>query len=141
MIAVRVSALLFATGFAVIIYLANTGQGGRYWSFLDSIPFGDKLGHIGLLGAFSLILNLALRCRRCGPFLLGSCLLLIGMLIEEASQQFLAHRSFDLLDMVANVAGIFIGAALASFFFRRFPQTASPATVSTKSNKVSIPKR
>jgi hypothetical protein len=139
MTAVRLTATFFAVAFAGIIYLANTGQGGHYWSFLTGIPMGDKLGHIGLLGFFSLILNLSLRCRRLGPFLLGSCLLVTCMLIEEASQQFLVHRSFDLIDMLANLVGILAGGALSRTFHHRFFRPCPPAPPRAASNPAVTP--
>jgi VanZ family protein len=103
----------FAILFGVIILLANQGRG--FWGFLEEIPFGDKLGHIGLVGTLALLLNLTLRNRRLpaplGMIQMGSGLVAVVMTIEEFSQLFLPTRSPDLLDWLANLTG----AALAQF--------------------------
>ena len=48
----------------VIVTIANRGEGGRWWAFIHSIPCGDKLGHVGLMGALCLLCNLAFTPRR-----------------------------------------------------------------------------
>jgi VanZ family protein len=42
----------------------------------------------------------------------GSLILLVLMTLEEGSQSFLAYRSFDLLDGLANIVGIICGEGL-----------------------------
>lgn len=107
----------FAIFIGVVIWVANTGQGARYWGFLDAIPFGDKLGHLILMGTLCLLLNLALHCRTIRlaklPVLFGTLLVSAFVLIEELSQIFLPNRTFDLLDLLADAIGIALASWLA----------------------------
>jgi hypothetical protein len=107
---------LFTGAFVSIIAIANRGGGDRLWGFLADIPCGDKLGHLGLVGTLSFLLNLALGRRRVSAsgdgIMLGSLIVLVFMTFEEASQAFLPHRSFDLLDGLANLIGVFCGEGL-----------------------------
>jgi VanZ family protein len=107
----------FAIFIALVIRAANTGQGERYWSFLDAIPFGDKLGHVILMGILCFLLNLALHCRtvtiRKSPILLGTLLVSLFVIVEEISQLFLQYRSFDLGDLLADAIGIALASGLA----------------------------
>ncbi|MCH7226556.1 trypsin [Haloferula sp. A504] len=99
--------IAFGAVFIGIIVLANQGRG--FWGFLQQIPGGDKLGHVGLVGTLALLCNLTLRLRTLpAPFhriQLGSALVAIAMSLEELSQWFLPTRSPDLLDGIANLAG------------------------------------
>lgn len=113
---IRLVFVLFAAAFVSMIVVANRGEGERIWGFLRSIPSGDKLGHLGLVGALSLLLNLALDRRRASGsgngIMLGSLVLLVIMTLEEASQAFVPCRSFDLVDGLANLVGVFCGEGL-----------------------------
>lgn len=112
----RLVFVLFTTGFVSLIVVADSGGAGRVWDFVGRVPCGDKLGHLVLVGTLSLLLNLLLEGRRapgrCSRILLGSAVLLIVMTLEEGSQAFIPHRSFDPLDWLANVVGIFCGEGL-----------------------------
>ena len=44
--------------------------------------------------------------------LLSSLLLAVGITLEECSQLFIASRNFEIMDMVCNYAGIYIGSLL-----------------------------
>jgi hypothetical protein len=118
-----VALVLFAGIFVGIVVIANRGEGARWWGFLESVPYGDKLGHFGLLGTFSLLLNLALRGRRLTravPWvMLGSVLLAVAITAEECSQALLATRTFDLADLAANFAGIAAGEVVVRWILRR----------------------
>lgn len=113
----RLAFVLFTSGFVSLIVLADRGGAGRLWDFVGWIPRGDKLGHLLLVGTLSWLLNLMLEegrdpARR--PRLLPGCaILLVVMTLEEGSQAFIPHRSFDPFDWLANVAGIFGGGMLA----------------------------
>jgi hypothetical protein len=122
----RLAFVLFTTGFISIIVLADSGRAGGLWTFLGAFPGGDKLGHLGLVGTLSLLLNLLLEGRRapypCNRIMLGSLLLLVAMTLEEASQAFIPHRNFDLLDGLANIAGVFCGEGLVRMLPARRPR-------------------
>lgn len=114
--------IAFSVFIALVIRTANTGQGGRYWSFLNHIPLGDKLGHLILMGTLCLLMNLALRCRtvRIGriPILLGTLLITLFVIAEEISQIFLPHRTFDFGDLLADAIGIALASLLARLAHR-----------------------
>lgn len=122
----RLSTILFiafSIFIALVIRAANTGQGGRYWGFLHHIPWGDKLGHFILMGTLCLLLNLALRCRtvRLGrlPMQLGTLIISVFVIVEEISQVFLPHRTFDLGDLLADGIGIALATWVSTAIARR----------------------
>ena len=69
------------------------------------------IGHFVLIGASAGLLNLALGLRTVRWFgrawLLGSVIIVIFCTLEEISQHWLPARSFDLLDLAGDYAGIF----------------------------------
>lgn len=106
-------ALSFILFLIVIVTIANRGEGGRWWSFIHSIPYGDKLGHIGLMGTLGLLCNLAFPSRPV-PFLPNfitrvTFLLFLLVTLEELSQAFLPTRSCDPLDWLADLTGLALG--------------------------------
>lgn len=123
----RITFVLFTTAFLSIIVIADQGRADLFWGIVGRVPCGDKLGHLGLVGTLSILLNLLLAGRpapgRFGAMMLGSLLLLAFMTLEEASQAFIPHRSFDLLDGFANVIGVFCGEGLVRMLPRRSPQS------------------
>ena len=125
----RLAFAFFATAFVSIIVVANRGEGEPFRGFLRSIPCGDKLGHLGLVGTLCFILNLALDRRRASAsgngIMLGSLVLLVLMTLEEASQAFIPCRSFDLFDGLANVVGVFCGEGLLRMLPSRRLQSAT----------------
>ena len=105
------AAILFTLFILLIIVLADAGILARYVGFVYAFPFGDKAGHFILYGILTLLINLALfrsrpdqsRTRlaiRCGLTLA----LLIGL--EEFSQQYFSHRTFDLVDLSFSYLGL-----------------------------------
>ncbi len=95
-----------------VIYLANTGQSSLFFQLVRAIPYGDKLGHLFLFGFLTLGLNVALKYKMfnlkqrgiyCGSTIVG-----IVVLLEELSQYFLPSRTFDVIDLGADVAGILV---------------------------------
>nr|AIA18533.1 hypothetical protein [uncultured bacterium] len=108
---------------AFIIFLADRRGTSYLLNFVGNIPYGDKLGHFLLMGGFSFLLNLVLEARTIGllkfRFLLGSAIVLIIVALEEASQMFVAGRTFDWSDLVVDFLGIFLFGELAKFVCRR----------------------
>jgi len=84
----------------------------------------DKVGHFFLIGLAALISNFLLQARRVKlfgiPFLLGSVIVAVFVTFEEFRQVPLTNRSFEILDIFYNFAGIFVfgrvGAWLAQLF-------------------------
>lgn len=96
---------------AVIVFMADTSTGTEVWSFIHTLPGGDKVGHFLLFGMLSLIVNLMVAGRWSHSNATG--IVCLGVLLEELSQIYLPSRQFDLWDMVADAAGIFFFAWLA----------------------------
>ncbi|MGB1251029.1 MAG: VanZ family protein [Candidatus Promineifilaceae bacterium] len=116
-----------AGGFVIfilyVIYLANSGADHVFFQFVRWVPYGDKIGHLGLIGTLALLVNLAVGDRvvqgwRFGrnPLLLGTLVVSILVVLEELSQLFLVNRTFDLIDLTFD----FIGIALANWFVVRW---------------------
>jgi len=122
----KITFVLFTTAFLSILVIANRGHADLFWDLVGRVPCGDKLGHLGLVGTLSFLLNLLLEGRpapgRWRPMMLGSLLLGVFMTLEEASQAFIPHRSFDLLDGLANIIGVFCGEGLVRMLPVRRPQ-------------------
>ena len=120
---VKILAGIYVFVLAVIIFLAN-GQETQYlFGFIRNLPFGDKIGHLLLMGFFSFLLNLALNARtiRIGQInlLVGTIIVLFVVTIEEVSQIFVSGRSFDLGDLAADFLGIIAFGELARFMTKR----------------------
>ncbi|MCP4339136.1 MAG: trypsin [Desulfobulbaceae bacterium] len=106
-----------------VIYLANTGQSSLFFQLVRAIPYGDKLGHLFLFGFLTLGLNVALKYKMfnlkqrgiyCGSTIVG-----IVVLLEELSQYFLPSRTFDVIDLGADVAGILVFSVISYMLSRR----------------------
>ncbi len=100
-----------------IIYLANTGQSSVFFKFVASIPYGDKVGHFCIFGSLTLAANFLLKCKSLTftfaskkelKLYVGSILVFIFALTEELSQFFLANRTLDMFDLLADIIGIVI---------------------------------
>jgi hypothetical protein len=116
-LAAPLAALAFITFFLVIIRIANRGEGDQWWAFIHHIPYGDKVGHLGLVGTLSFLCNLAsrrwkwnIRPRWITPATFVLLILLTG---EEIAQAYQPHRTCDLYDWLADLAGLAAGQWLA----------------------------
>lgn len=100
-----------------VIYLANTGGSSIFFDFVRSIPYGDKLGHMGLFGFLTLvtIIGSKFRCFSCGRFKLYYGAVLVGLFVvgEELSQLFIPSRTFDFVDLAADSLGITLAVGIA----------------------------
>ncbi len=119
---VRTAALAFIVFFIIIIRIADRGEGNLWWAFIGSIPYGDKVGHLGLVGMLSLLCNLAIpprpatRWTRC--ITLTTWVLLVLLSLEELAQAFIPTRTCDLFDWLADLAGLVLGQSAASLLRR-----------------------
>ena len=115
-ILVRSAAILLSLFIVWIVYLANTNTPSIFFDFVSTIPYGDKLGHIGLFGAMTFFAIVATQCktnRLFGfPIYLGTSLVAAFVVIEEASQYFFPFRTLDIVDLVANFLGVGIASLL-----------------------------
>lgn len=109
-------AILFFAFIVWIIYLANTGGDSIFFDFVRTIPYGDKIGHVGLFGFLTLLSIIGLGFRSVAfnrlRIYYGCILVLIFVFVEEFSQIFISSRTFDLGDLAANLVGILIATAM-----------------------------
>jgi len=111
-------ATLFALFIVLIIALADMGKLGIL-GFINSIPFGDKIGHFVLYGILTLLLDLTLLSSprftlRPSLFVLRIALILSLIIgLEEYSQKFFAKRTFDLVDLLFSYLGMIFFSWLA----------------------------
>jgi VanZ family protein len=104
--------ILFFIFILWIIYLANTGQSSIFFTFVASVPYGDKIGHFFIFGLLTLGANILFKLKTFRLYKLniyfGSVFVLLFALCEELSQYFLASRTLDLFDFLADLLGVFI---------------------------------
>lgn len=115
----------FTAFLVIIVYLADTGQGQKYWAFLGRIPGGDKLGHFFLFGTLAMLADLSSPGWRWRPrgwsLPIGGLVVLAAATLEEISQAWLPTRTFDLIDLSADALGIAAAALAARWIHSRFP--------------------
>jgi VanZ family protein len=108
---------------ALVVYFADSRAHLHWFTYLRSIPGGDKYGHFLLMGSLAFLVNLSLSCRVVSiagrRFLLGSLLVLVLITIEEFSQRFVPYRTFDLTDLLADYLGVFVFSWLAVVIQRK----------------------
>ena len=102
-------AAIFAFLVGVIIYLADTGNLGFAYAVYD-FPYGDKVGHIVLLGliTFPAVLGM-IRISSGNPRSIAmrtATVVAVLITVEELSQAFMPSRSLDPLDLLASYFGI-----------------------------------
>ena len=122
-------ALAYAATLVILVVVAGRGQLAVRW--LLHLPYGDKIGHFVLMGIMSFLVNAALgdaRLRWRGlAARKGSVLVGAVVLFEEVSQLWLEYRAFELADLAADFAGIWVFAELAAHVVARSERNATPA--------------
>ena len=115
---------IYALILVLIVFLADRKSSQFLFRPIRNMPYGDKAGHFLLMGLFSLILNLALSCKKVKIWklnlLVGSLIVALVVTLEEFSQIFIRYRSFDLTDLFFDYAGIFLFGQLAYLMKRWF---------------------
>ena len=119
----RVLALSFLVFFIVIVIVADRGDGNRWWGFLVRHEYGDKVGHVGLIGTLCFLGNLTVTLRRIPsvPKFVTTVTFVIFTLLtlEELSQAFIPTRTCDLYDWLADLCGLALGQTAALFLRSR----------------------
>lgn len=110
--------LLYGLVIIVVIILANTGH-LPIARLLRILPYSDKLGHFFLIGLLGFFLNLSLNCRKWGWFLVGSLVVGCFATLEEFSQLYSSHRTFDWGDLIADYAGLFLFGIVSTYFCKK----------------------
>lgn len=117
------AAVAFIVFLILVIIIADRGEGEKWWSFIDHIPYGDKVGHLGLIGTLSLLCNLAFHPRQPGWLprwiTLVTLILLVILSGEEIAQAFIPHRTCDIFDWLADLAGLATGQVAALWMRKR----------------------
>ncbi len=120
---IKIITVIYIFILAGIIVLADLRE-TNYFSFLKLLPLGDKIGHFCLMGMFSFLVNLTLRAKAVRVsklnYLAGSLIVLAIVTLEEFSQIFIGGRTFDLIDLLFDFAGIFLFGEIARFVCRKF---------------------
>ncbi len=105
-----------------VIVAADSGAPNYFLQLAGSLPYGDKIGHVLLFGALALLLNYATKARQValGPvrLYLGVVLTLGFALLEEGSQLLFPSRSFELLDILADLLGVTLATIATSCFYQ-----------------------
>jgi VanZ family protein len=107
----------------VIVFMADQKRYQPLFQRIRALPYGDKLGHLILMGVFSFLLNMALSCRTVRiwkiELLKGSLIVALLVTLEEFSQLFIKYRTFDPVDLFFDYMGIFFFGLLAYLLTRR----------------------
>lgn len=121
---IKILAVIYFLVLVGIVALADIRDTQYLFKPIRALPYGDKIGHFCLMGMFSLVINLALKARSFQVwkirYLLGTVIVLAVVTVEEFSQIWIRGRSFDLGDLAADFAGIFIFGEVARFIVRAF---------------------
>lgn len=114
----RAAALTFIAFLIIIIVIADRGEGNQWWYFINHIPYGDKVGHLCLIGMLSLLCNLAFSPRPHAllpRFITLTTLVLFVLLsLEELAQALIPTRTCDFFDWLADLAGLALGQMAAT---------------------------
>jgi VanZ family protein len=109
---VAFSTAMFTFFIGWVIYMADTGQESIFFDLVKITPYGDKIGHFLLFGLLALGTNIVFKLRgiRHGniTILYGAIVIFCVVVIEELSQKFIPGRTFDLIDIIASLAGIIV---------------------------------
>ena len=116
-------AFLFACFIGWIILQANQGRNTIFFEWVKVIPFGDKIGHVLLFGVLSGLTIIALkgRCLTINTIRLplGAVIVSTIAITEELSQTLFINRTFDLLDVCADILGIACSIIITSGYCRK----------------------
>ena len=108
---------------SAVIFCADRHWLTPVYRFIGAYPGSDKAGHFVLIGGMAFMLNLSLGLRSVRllgwGWLLGGVLVAIVCTIEEISQIWIPGRTFDLLDLAGDYAGIVCFGWLAKIVGRR----------------------
>lgn len=121
---------LFVVAFALIIASADARQMPAFIKALYAFPEGDKVGHVVMMGALSLLVNATVASRggvnvRRRMFI--ATLILTGIVaLEEVSQHFFAGRTMALDDFACSLIGLWVvGFGGVGIWVRRRTQSSN----------------
>ena len=112
-----------------IIYLADTNKSSIFFDFVKSIPYGDKLGHIGLFGLLTFLVSWALKFKAVTfkkvKIYYGAILVFSFAFLEELSQAFYPNRTLDIYDLFADIIGIVLFSILLNSIEKKVKNDSS----------------
>ena len=115
-------AITFFAFIVWIIYMANIDANNFFFDLVKATPYGDKVGHVFLYGFLTLAANLAFKIRTFVVYgwnlYIGTAIVSLFVLVEEISQVLLPSRTFDLVDLVADIVGITVFSFLSVKIFK-----------------------
>jgi VanZ family protein len=114
---IRIFTLIYVLYLTATIAAADQGKLIRVYSLVGKVPAGDKIGHFILMGTLAWLINASLGWRKTSllgrAVLLGSAIVFAASTIEECSQRLFPARTFELLDLAGDYAGIMVAGLLA----------------------------
>jgi VanZ family protein len=107
----RIALLVYVVFILAVIMIANIGGTFEMFSFVLQYEWGDKVGHFGLIGVLALLTDLALGQKSWRHVPVGPAIIVVLVTLEELSQLAMTTRTFDLVDLSADLLGVitFVG--------------------------------
>ena len=123
--------LAWGVTIATIVALADTDNLGPLLWLVSLVPYGDKVCHFLLMGGFCACTIVALgwsgaRAPR-RAVLWGTSAVSAVVVVEEISQRWIEGRTFDLIDLAADFAGILLASWAAHWWLARRRRQAGAA--------------
>ncbi|MFK8019972.1 MAG: VanZ family protein [Pseudomonadales bacterium] len=101
-----VAAIMVVVGLSFIATVSPS-----IFSFINAIPYGDKLGHFGIFGILTFVVTQNISASR--AILWGTVLVTLVVIVEEFLQLLSATRTFSFLDLGASLMGVAVFAVLS----------------------------
>ncbi len=109
----------------MITAIANSGNGGIFFDWINTIPGKDKTGHVIFMGVLTFLVQLNMK----RPFLYVSrikvpkAFFIVApvLLAEEVSQFFIMYRNCSSMDFLCDIFGMIIFGYTA-IFVQQFKQ-------------------
>lgn len=110
----RSISVVFLVFIVTVIILADHGNIPPFIRSIYDFQYGDKLGHFILYGLLTFFITrtflTALPSKPRGWVTLSTGLILALLIgVEEYSQKYFSHRTFDLIDLLASYLGLIVG--------------------------------
>lgn len=102
--------IVFTLFIAWVISQANTNSDNIIFQLVGSLRYGDKLSHFTLYGLLSVLAVVASNYHQIKIYSYylptAAIIVLLLAIIEEITQLFIINRTFDLIDVLADIMGI-----------------------------------
>lgn len=135
----RIVTIIFFIALCAVIVVMDIAKDNVFLRVTSNIPHADKLSHFLLFGMLTFLVNISLPHKKIRFIPLGSLLVFIFSILEEASQFFIETRNFDLVDLTSNFLGIWFFTILSTKWISKFSiqkEKSSPAKLTFEDFKV-----